>query len=187
MSTSTENIITAMSHGKLANQIVLRQRYGKTILAKKPRPSTKEATAAQVAHRNRFIGAANYARSVLNDPTLRAVYEPRAVNGRTIYMIAVGDYMKLPFVDQINATGYSGHIGETIRIVPGDNFKITEVTVMINDGSGSTLESGSAVADPNGTEWVYTATSDQVPVTGHVIVAAVRDLPGHTAEESLVL
>ena len=176
-----------MSHGKLANQIVLRQRFGKTILAKKPKASTKEPTAAQVAHRNRFIGGSNYARSVMDDPTLRALYESRAVNGRTVYMIALGDFMRLPWVDQINATGYNGLTGDQIRILPGDNFKVTAVSVMINDASGATLESGVAVADSNGTEWVYTATTNQSPIAGHVVVVAVRDLPGHTSEKSLAL
>ncbi|MCX6286904.1 MAG: hypothetical protein NTY96_07305 [Bacteroidetes bacterium] len=187
MSTSTENVITAVTHGKLANQIVLRQRFGKTILAKRPRKPVNGPTQAQTDHRRRFTGAVNYARSVMNDPVLRAVYEPRAVNGRTIFMIAVGDYLKLPWIDQINATGYSGHTGDKIRVVPADNVKVTAVTVMINDASGLELESGGAVIDSNGTEWVYTATTDQLPITGTKIIVAVRDLPGHTAESELVL
>jgi hypothetical protein len=166
MSYSTENIITAMTHGKLADQVVLRQRFGKTIIAKKPKKSTKEPTPAQVAHRRRFTGAVNYAHAVMNDPALKALYEPRATNGRSVFTVAIADYIRLPWVDQINATGYNGHTGDQVRIIPADNVKVTDVTVMINDAAGAVLESGVAVADVNGTEWVYTATSDQLPVTG---------------------
>jgi len=41
--------------------------------------------------------------------------------------------------------------------------KVTQVAVMINDAAGATLESVIAVADANGTEWVYTATTDPAP------------------------
>ena len=180
-------MITKGYHGKVGDQFVLRRRGNQSILGALPDMENAVSTAAQIDQRRRFTGAVAYAKNALQDPNLKQVYESRATKERTAFNMAVADFLTKPWIDQIDATSYSGNTGNTIRVMAADNAKIDSVTISINDAAGLELESGPCQFNAVSTNWVYTATTTQVPITGHKIVAAARDLPGHVTEKELVL
>jgi len=137
--------------------------------------------------RKRFVSASNYAKVALQDPVLKLFYKSKATKVLSPYNVALADFLKKPWIDQIDATAYAGQTGDKITVIAADNAKVNSLTLAIRDAAGVELESGPCVMDPLTTNWVYTATTTQVPVTGHKIVAIVRDLPGHVTEKELVL
>jgi len=187
MSKSKTNILTHGYHGKMGDQFVYRVRGRESIMAAKPETGNIVPTQAQIDQRKRFSGAANYAKVALQDPVLKLVYQAKATKLLTAYNAAMADFLKKPWIDQIDATAYTGQVGDKITVIAADNGKVSSLTLSIRDGAGVQLEGGNCVQDPLTTNWVYTATTTQVPVTGHKIVAIVRDLPGHVTEKELVL
>ena len=187
MAKTRTNMITKGYHGKVGDQFVLRRRGNKSVLGALPDMENVKSTTAQVDQRKRFTGAVAYAKNALQDPNLKQVYETRATKEKTAFNIAVADFLTKPWIDQIDATAYNGNTGDKILVIAADNAKIDTVRISINDSNGTMLESGQCVYDAISTNWTYTATTAQTPVTGHKIVAAARDLPGHVTEKELVL
>ena len=187
MAKSKTNIITHGYHGKVGDQFVLRSQGSKSVIAAKPDRSNVVLTQAQKDQCRRFTGAVQYAKNALLDPNLKQIYESRATKDKTAFNIAVSDFLSKPWIDQIDATAYAGQAGDKINIICVDNAKITSASVTIRDANNLDLETGACVFDAVSTSWVYTATSTQVPITGHKILAGVKDLPGHVTEKELVL
>jgi hypothetical protein len=187
MAKSKTNIITKGYHGKVGDQFVLKNHGSNSVIAAKPDRANVVLSQAQKDQCRRFTGAVHYAKNALLDPVLKPVYEARATKEKTAFNLAVGDFLTKPWVDQIDATAYSGHVGDKINIIANDNGKITSANVMIRDAGNAELESGACIFDPVLSCWVYTATTVQTPVAGHKILTVVKDLPGHVTEKELVL
>ena len=89
------NIIMRGMSGK-CGPFVYYQRHGKTFVRKAPGSYNKEATPDQAIVRKQFLKANEYARSVMQDPLLKAKYlalAKRKYDGH-IYNTAVADYFK---------------------------------------------------------------------------------------------
>jgi hypothetical protein len=68
---------------------------GKIIVSKRPDMSNVKWSKAQKAQRQRFKQAAEYAKTALADPEVRAVYEKRAATEQRLpYRMALSDYFK---------------------------------------------------------------------------------------------
>ena len=65
MSKSTTNIAMVGFKGKLGKQYVLRRDHGNTILASKPEIMKKNAAASQIAVRNKYHAATEWAKAIL--------------------------------------------------------------------------------------------------------------------------
>ncbi|MBK9925065.1 MAG: hypothetical protein IPP66_07210 [Anaerolineales bacterium] len=163
--------------------MVLRELRGETIASRKP-SSIGEPTVDQAAQRERFKLAAAYGKSALADPLTRALYEAAANNKKIpVFALTVADYLNPPTIHEVDLSGFSGEIGQAIRIKASDDFGVARVSVTISDNAGSLVYEGDDAIEtaPGSGVWVYTTTGG-VPdgVTAKVSVVAA-DRPGGVA------
>ncbi|GET49099.1 hypothetical protein RCZ02_19300 [Capnocytophaga felis] len=181
MAESKNNIITHGLSGKVGNILVFSQRNGKTIVSQKP--TKKTITSEKVKEQiSKFQQATIYAKTALKNPTVKEEYQLEAdkKQGVTAYNVAVADMLQAPKIEQIDLSGYTGQVGDTIKVRAYDDFKVTSVTVHIYNSDGSLVEEGNAV--DNGLDWVYTATQINADLSGDKIVVRATDLPTNTTE-----
>lgn len=140
-------------------KLVFKKYKGRTIVGRKV-ASSKPPTEGQLAHREEFKAASDFAKTVKANPTLLAFYEPIAKERDvTIRVVAMGDYMKKPTLKPLDLSHYKGQIGDTIEIRATDDLGLAELNVKIVAQDGTTIESGQAgeEGDSSG-KWIYTAT-----------------------------
>jgi hypothetical protein len=187
MSNKTENDLTKGYSGIFGNQVVLKNRRGKSVMtipATKPRKLPNEN---QLRVRTRFTLASHYAVNILLDPLMKEVYTAKARKGRSAYLVAMTDYLRLPQVIDIDTADYEGKPGDRIHVVAYDDFAVTGVTVHILDNKGVVIEKGDCVQDPVTGYYDYAATVLVDDLTGAEIIAMASDYPGHTGKLSVTL
>ncbi len=187
MSKTSENSLTKNYSGKFGDQFVFRNRYGKSILAKLPKKSKSEPTVLQAEVRKHFKQATNYAKAMLADPVLKALYQSRADKGRSAYMLAIRDYLKKPMVDLINVLGYHGKVGDKIVVEASDDFQVTKVELRIMAADDTLVEEGACIQDPIRQHWTYMATVEVDALADMKLVAVAYDNPGNTGQATLIL
>ncbi len=103
--TKTGSVLDGIQ-GRVGN--VVFRRWGESyVVSARPRRSQRQPTAGQLAHRERFRHARDYARQALTDPDVKALYAVRARERRcSPYAIAVGDFFNAPSVDEIDLSAY---------------------------------------------------------------------------------
>ena len=180
MARSKFNVLTHGLSGLVGDMIVFRQKAGKTIVASKPRPSSKPLKAISLAIRERFKRASIYASSAMENLTLKEEYQQTAKLGQSAYNMAFTDYQKAPEIYQdIDLSTYTGVVGETIEISAIDDFRVKSVHVKLTDAADVIIEQGLAVQSPNGLDWIYTFTVENSAVAGSKLVITAMDLPGN--------
>lgn len=187
MAQSKNNIITHGLSGKVGYLIVFRNRNGKTIVASKPKERKGELSEAQKEHQRNFQQAVIYAKSALNNPETKQAYKDAADTGESAYNVAIADFMNAPDIEQINLTGYSGRIGDTISIKVNDDFLVQEVSVTILNADGTEVERGLAQLSSGGLDWLYTATAVNESLEGDKIIIQASDMPGNITEKEETL
>jgi hypothetical protein len=144
--------------------------------------STKEPSAAQIAHRERFRRAVEYGKYVMSNEAIRALYEQAAADqDASIFAVCIADYLKAPSIDSIDASAYTGNVGDTVQIIASDDFGVARVDVLLtDDDEGTIIESGQAVQMGSG-HWTYTATQPVSAGTTVQFQVTAADRPGGTA------
>jgi hypothetical protein len=100
--------------------------------------------------------------------------------GVSAYTLAIADWYGSPKVLEIDVDGWTGGIGQTIRVKARDNIMVAAVTVVIRDPQRNFLEMGEAVKPEGGGPWWSYTTQTQVNMSPFPVVAAiVQDLPGN--------
>ncbi|GET33183.1 hypothetical protein PbJCM13498_20460 [Prolixibacter bellariivorans] len=178
-----DNMVTTGLSGKLGNLLVFRNRNGKTYVAKAPRERTGEPSEAQKQHQAKFQQAIIYGRGAIADPATKAAYQASAEGGQTAFNVAVADFFNAPHIDEVDVSNYTGQPGSFIRIRAVDDFNIAEVTVTIQNGDSSEVESGAAQPEDGMIWWRYTATANNESLEGDKIIIRVSDVPGNITEE----
>lgn len=189
MAKSENNEVMYGARGKVGNLVVFKN-FGsnQTVIAKRPkRPDNPVYTAKQLEAKLKFREAVVYARGVINNPALLAVYQLLAKPGTSAYNLALADYCKAPEISVIDADNYQGQIGEQIRVRAIDNFSVTEVKVSIYDAADLLLESGLANQSANSVDWFYETTTLNSNLAGTKITAEAKDTPGNTTLETLTI
>lgn len=79
--------------GKLLGKVYYK-RNGQTFARKAPGSYNKIPTQKQAAARERFMAANQFAKSILADPVLKALYEQNLGSHISAYSKAVSEYMK---------------------------------------------------------------------------------------------
>jgi len=184
---TTTNELTKNYSGIFGNHVRLRNRNGVSIMTiplKKPRANP---TANQLNARRKFQLAAHYAKNILQDPDKLATYMAKSRNGLAPYIMALTDYLKPPFVEQIDASRYQGNPGDKIGVTAIDDFELTEVRIKIVDPGNAVIEQGPCVFDQLTGNYHYTATVQVSDISGVTIIATATDTPGHSAELSVTL
>ncbi|GAB3835804.1 hypothetical protein [Hymenobacter jeollabukensis] len=186
MARVSNNIITQGLSGTIGGTLVFRQVGGQTVVSAAPRESDKAPTAGQTAQRERFQMAALYAKAQLSDPVGKTEYEAgRPEDGSaSAYAIAVADFLQAPDIHEVDLTHYQGRVGDTIRVRVTDNFKVTEVRLRIENADSSVVEESTAVRQPNGLDWVFTATAANASLVGDKITIRATDKPGNLTTET---
>ena len=180
------NIFVRGLTGAVGDQFVIRKtRSGKTIIANKPRfDKDREFSPAQKAHQKAFREAARYAKAAQTQPFY--IERANAANS-TAYNMAVADWFGKPEILALDASGWSGEIGQSIRIEAQDDTKVTHVTVVIHD-NGTVLEQGEAVqSGTGGSLWSYVTTTQVTPAQGILLDANAYDLPGNFGASSVAM
>lgn len=183
MAESKNNVLTHGLSGMVGDLLVFRNRAGKTIVSTKPKERTGEQTETQKEHQKRFQQATLYARGAMADQVIKAAYKAKAPEGVNAYNVAVADFFHAPDIDTIDVSNYTGKVGDVIKVVVTDDFKVTGVTVAIYNADGTEVEHGAAVLSAKPNEWVFTATADNASLEGDKIVVTASDLPGNVSEK----
>jgi hypothetical protein len=173
------NIFVRGLRGAVGDQFVIRRtRSGKTIIANKPRfDENREFTDLQLAQQSAFKQATTYAKSAKTQPVY--VEKAKAFNS-TSYNLAVADWFHKPEVLDINASGWTGQIGQRILIRAEDDTKVTHVRVVIHNGNGTIHEQGEAVqSEIDNLLWTYTITTFTPMNPAPIVEAKAYDLPGN--------
>ena len=90
MAISNDNVVTRGATGTFAGQIVFRQRFGKTIMCKMPKPYPPK-TPTQLANQERFKRANDFAKAAIKDPVKKAYYQSIAKPTQTAFNAAFQD------------------------------------------------------------------------------------------------
>ena len=173
-----KNVIIEGLSGSLADQLVIYQRGGRTIVRTKGR-RTAPPSEAQLAHQERFREAAAYAKATQGQP---AYVEKAASTGQAAYNVAVADFLHPPEILDVDLAGYTGKPGETIRIRARDDLKVNRVSVLIADANDEVVEQGNATQGAIEDWWWEYRTTAACSTPSAKVVAHVEDLAGHFAE-----
>jgi hypothetical protein len=175
--------------GLLGEKVSVRKVNNRLLVTNRPQLKLGQPTAKQLAVREKFLEATEYAKEQTADPATLAVYAT-GIRGkkRTAFAVALSDYLNAPNVSTINAGDYHGAVGDTIRIHAKDDFKVTRVKVTILNGAGQLLEQGDAIQNPKKKHiWMYSATVANATLTGSKISATAFDMPENETTLDLVL
>jgi hypothetical protein len=100
--------------------------------------------------------------------------------GVSAYTLAIADWFGRPKVLEMDIDGWTGQIGQIIRVKARDNIMVAAVTVVIRDPQRNFLEMGEAVKPEDGGPWWNYRTQTRVNMDPFPSVAAiVQDLPGN--------
>jgi len=140
-------------------KLVFKKYKGRTIVGRKVK-SSKPPSEAQLAYREEFRAASNFAKTVKANSALLAFYgsiaEQRDV---TVRVVAMGDYLKKPTIKPLNLDNYKGRIGDVIEIRAEDDLGLADLSVKIVAQDGTPIESGQAVEEGERSgKWNYTIT-----------------------------
>jgi len=182
-----KNIVTEGLSGKLGNNIVFRNRGGKTVVAVKPDVSNRETTEAQKYNQGRFRRANQYAKTALKDPIAYEQYAARTKPGQSAYNVAMADFMHAPDIEAVDLGTYQGAKGSQLLLQVTDDHMVTEVVVSLYDAQGGLLEEGPADLHENGIDWVYTTQKANNSVSGTRLHISATDVPGNTTEREEVI
>ena len=163
---------------------VYKFRKGKTVVGMKP-IRTAEPTVAQLAQQERFKEAVSYAKSALANPTLRAFYQPIAIDRElSVYALAIADFLNTPEFDYVDLDKYKGRVGDKITIKVKDDIGMANVDVSLSAQDGTPIEAGPAVEEGTGSgKWIYTATATAALGTDIFIEATGTD---HASNETTI-
>jgi hypothetical protein len=169
------------------NNLTYRKSYGKTFASVKADRSNVELSEAQIAHHKRFKAAAAYGKTVMADPTARALYQQAAKErDMPLFALTVSDFMNPPSIEEVDLSAYIGHVADVIKIQTSDDFGVVKVRVEITDTENNDpIESGDAIETGTGSGlWLYTITTP-IPAGRMVNVNVVAtDRPGGTAVDT---
>jgi len=184
MAKSEDNVLTQGFSGQVGGLLVFRKVNGKLVVSKSPSKAHREPTEKQKQQQEHFQEAVIYGRTVMVTPELKVMYETSIPEGRSVYQVALADFLNAPNIKEIDVTKYTGEVNSIIRIRVTDDFMVNSVSLTISNSDGSIVEQGQAMRLANGVDWVYTATSHNESLTGDKIVVQASDLPGNTTDST---
>jgi hypothetical protein len=116
------NSIMKGAQGTFGREVVFRQRNGKTVMCKLPKPYPPK-TATQVANQERFAKANAFAKEAIADPVRKAQYQKRAQNGQSAYNVAFSDAFHGAEISEVNVSD------KTVTVKMKNDHSVKEVLV----------------------------------------------------------
>lgn len=174
--------------GKIGS-VVIRQTAHGTVIASAPGRSRRKPNESQMAIRNRFGDAAEYARRQIQNPTARQMYQSKVNQSmNSSYIVAVRDYLSPPRILGVNVGKYHGKVGNPIIVDAEDDFRVNVVRITIKDASGKIIERGQATRRISySDQWIYITSVDNDLLHGSSITACAEDIPGNQATETVMI
>ena len=182
-----KNIVTEGMSGKLGNNIVFRNRGGKTVVAVTPEKKKRKLSEAQKVQTRKFSTAIAYGKQAVQDPAAKAAYQAQAKGGQTAFNVAVSDCLNAPRIEEPDLSAYQGAKGSQLILPVADDYLVTEVSVAMYNQAGALVEAGAAQLHNNGADWVYTTQKQNANFKGSKLIIRASDLPGNTVEKEVVL
>ncbi|MRG47662.1 hypothetical protein GFS24_21240 [Chitinophaga sp. SYP-B3965] len=182
MAKADNNVLLNGLTGSIGKQVTIKQRGGKTIVSKAQQPREKAATAKQQEAQDKFSEASAYAKGIIKDEEMTAMYRSMAQPGQNAYNLALKDAYNAPVIENLETGKYLGKPGDTIQVRATDDFRVFRVTVAIYSGKDVLLEKGNALMARNGKDWVYTATGE---TKGSKVIVTAEDLPGNETKQEI--
>lgn len=175
--------------GMLGTTVSVKKVRGKMLVTEKLKRKAGIPSDKQAVVRDSFLAASQYANQQVRDPEANALYAKGITDKkRTVYVVAMSDYLNSPEVKAILAKGYKGRVGDTIQVTAKDDFMVNKVFVRITDASGALVEEGEAVRSTlRPFDWDYKAQAENSELTGSTIAVEAYDLPGNLGELSITL
>jgi hypothetical protein len=169
--------------GKLGRIVIKQSKNGQMFISQLPEKTNDRPSQAQVAQRESFAKASDYAAAIRADETARAFYEDLAQRRKTtVRALCMGDYLKAPTIHRLDVSDYNGRIGDPIYIRANDDVGVVAVNVLLTRADGTPIESGKAVEQRAGSGfWKYVATVHVPLGTDICISASAFDRPGNRA------
>ena len=179
--------LTSTRSGRWVSPVVVNSRKGNSIITRPFVKHKKKPTENQEKMRMNFAFASRYAKNILQNPDMLAAYTAKSRPGLTAYILAVTDYLKPPYIDEVDVSGYHGHPGDKIGVEASDDFGLSSVMVKITVADGILIEEGACTTHPITGDYQFTATVEVSNLTGVIITATATDMPGHTDQLSVTL
>jgi len=174
------NLLLNGVSGTIGRQLTFRQIAGKTFVSKYQREPSVPATEKKRAVQKKFGLATAYARKVVKNPELKAMYQAKVKGGQRAFNIAMMDALQAPVVESIQADNYQGRPGDQIFVRATDDFKVATVIVEIFNKAGQLMERGNAILRKNEImNWLYVARQENADWPGSMIAVMATDLPGN--------
>lgn len=187
MARSDDNVLTHGLKGKVGDLLVFKCVNGKTIVSKVPSKSGREPSEKQAQVQEHFQEAVIYGKTVMVTPELKVLYETLVPEGKSVYQVALADFLNAPKIKEIDLNRYTGQAGSIISVRATDDFKVKSVEVSIFASNGNLVEQGQAAPEPNGFDWIYKAQVTNDGTSGDKIVVKASDLPGNTTSSTMQL
>jgi hypothetical protein len=142
-------------------------------------------SAGQKRQQDQIKLAAEFWRKLLEDPAKKAFYFGLPhVPGMGAYQLAVRDFCHPPVVEEIDASGCLGGVGDPIWVRATDDTAVVEVLVQVHDMTGVILEEGLALLERPQGRWGYRLKNRLTAGQTVSISVAAKDQPGHSASKS---
>lgn len=174
--------------GKVGPVVLRNWKDGRRTLSNMPASrNRKRIPRGQRKQMTRFQMAARYAKLMMARPEMKAWYSQGITpNKNAAFRVAQTDYLISPKISYIRARGYKGKAGDLISIKATDDFRVTEVKVIIYSSEGRELERGDALnVHLKPFMWKYKTTVTNPKVAGSMIKVLAFDRPGNKDEKFL--
>ena len=172
-------------YGKVGDLVFARRADGKIIVRHVPERKVGP-TANELANQSRFAQGNSYVKRCKTEPDLYEVYQEAAkLQHKRGCDLASGDRLNPPAINDIDLGGYTGKLGECIRIQAVDDFGVVKVTLTLAQLDGVLLEQGGAVLEAASGKWIYTTTAAIAGGQTLVIHITVADRPGNTVTKTV--
>jgi len=182
MKTKKNDLLSGYT-GKIAdNGLYRRVVNGRVIIQRCPERKKIKKHQEWPGQVKRFYFATQYAKDVLKNGEIKALYEKVAEGFNSATSMAVKDYLKSAVIEKVVTTGYLGRVGYCIVIRIDNVVPVKSVKVTVESPQGEVIESGQARMQPSGNLWHYITTKPNQQHKGSFLRIVSRDLPGHTVE-----
>ncbi|MBT1704830.1 hypothetical protein [Chryseosolibacter indicus] len=178
-----ENDLTEGLSGRFGSKFIFKQLRGKTIVARRSKPTTKES-ALQRDNRERFRKATAYAKAMMLIAERKAYYwemarELKLPNG---YTAAIADYMRRPVIEEAEVAVSDSTLELNVKATKKD-FSLRVMKVVGLGRDGVAVEEAETVKDFEW--WHYGFTSRKELISKIKVV--VQDEVGNVATREMVM
>ncbi|MBT1704357.1 hypothetical protein [Chryseosolibacter indicus] len=170
-----ENDLTEGLSGRFGSKFIFKQLRGKTIVARRAKPITKES-ALQRNNRDRFRKATAYAKSMMLIAERKAYYWDMAKELKlpNAYTAAIGDYMRRPVIEEVEVTAKNSALQLNIKATKKD-FRLRVMKVIALGSDGVVVEEAETATDFECWRYGFTTVKDLIST----IKVVVQDEAGN--------